>query len=166
MLMVAHYVDELAQLVPPPGAPWRVDWSEVEAVLELTLPSDYKVLVSRYGQGVFDNFLWLLVPSGNPNLDFLRQAHLQLESLADQVPELEGTYLPWAVTDNGDRCLWRRSSTDPDQWSVVVVDSRAPEWSEHPGPATRFLNEVLSRATRSDVFPENFPSSSPRFSPA
>ena len=48
-------IDELVELVPPPAVPvdGDGDWAVVERALNVGLPTDFKVLVCRYGLGRF-----------------------------------------------------------------------------------------------------------------
>ena len=46
-----------------------MDWPEVERRLGTRLPADYKLLIASYGEGSFDDFIWVLHPTTiNPNL--------------------------------------------------------------------------------------------------
>lgn len=171
--LVAYPV-ELEQLVNPPRQPLggRVDWSVVEQNLRMRLPDDYKHLIESYGAGCFDDFLWLLHPTAsNPYLNLGRQIQVRREALSEgQRPgEKPGPdeVVPWAFTDNGDVCYWKISGiSDPDEWTVIVNESRGPEWDEFGGSTTEWLVAVLSGRYRVRVFPRDFPSSDPGFRPS
>ncbi|MBW3087112.1 hypothetical protein KEM60_03342 [Austwickia sp. TVS 96-490-7B] len=173
---MTFFLDRLATLIRPPSdLASKFDWIAIENQLGHKLPWDYKQIVEMYGPGVFDDFLWILQPSNvNPNIDLCRQSSEQLNALrtlregGEEVPfELnigDEQLAPWAVTDNGDICYWVRSSShDPDQWIVTVNDSREPLWMTLPFTTAEFLYKILSRNLRLDIFPEDFPSHSPRF---
>ncbi|CAM5700953.1 Knr4/Smi1-like domain-containing protein OS=Streptomyces griseomycini OX=66895 GN=FHS37_005303 PE=4 SV=1 [Streptomyces griseomycini] len=56
-------LDALVRLCPPPAEPPPpVDWAQAERALGTALPTDYKQLVETYGDGIFDETIWLLVP--------------------------------------------------------------------------------------------------------
>lgn len=56
-------MDALVRLRPPPVDPAPVgDWARTERALGTALPADCKRLVETYGDGIFDETIWLLVP--------------------------------------------------------------------------------------------------------
>src|SRR5260370_16561952 len=74
---------QLVAVVPPPARVPRIDWTEVENRLGFPLPDDYRALMETYGEGSFDDFLWLLHPtSPNPNLNLISELPPQREALA------------------------------------------------------------------------------------
>ena len=169
-------LDRLTALVQPPSSPpGAPDWKSAEEALGFGLPSDYRQLVEVYGAGSFDEFISLLVPGHeNPHLDLLRQRDVRLDALRTlreggetipfDVDAGQEDIVPWAITDNGDVVYWIREPRDaPDDWRVVVNEARGPAWEAFAGSATEFLAAVLSETTRIAIFPEDFPSDSPRF---
>ena len=69
--MAHNQLELLLATVPPPpqGGGSGVDWPEVERRLGTRLPADYKLLIASYGEGSFDDFIWVLLPTTiNPNL--------------------------------------------------------------------------------------------------
>lgn len=170
---------ELKQIMPPPTHLMHAiaDWTKVEAELRSHLPSDYKAFVEVYGPGAVDEFLWVyhMAPT-YPNLLLTREAPADLVGLRDLreagvkyiwyplFPE-EGGLFPWGRTFDGDSLFWRTESDNPDQWSVVVKESRGPEWDEYPGTMTEFLAAVLTKRYDCPIFPEYFPSLRPTFEP-
>ncbi|MET7288972.1 hypothetical protein [Streptomyces sp. NPDC005573] len=57
-------LDDLVRICPPPGRPpSAVDWTTTEDTLGTALPADYKRLVETYGEGVFDDTIWLTSPT-------------------------------------------------------------------------------------------------------
>ena len=151
-------LDELRTLVPPPPDPQPPDDAG------RPLPADYVELARTYGPGSFDDFLWLLVPgAGNPNLDLDRQAHVRLDALHALGEDLPyEPLIPFAFTDNGDVVYWHATG-EPDEWRVVVNESRGPEWHAFDGNATEFLAATLSGRHRVPMFPPDFPSGEPEF---
>jgi hypothetical protein len=169
-------LDALRGLAPAPSAAAPpVDWAACSRELAVALPEDYVALVEEWGAGCFDDFLWLLAPGHpNPNLDLIAQAGRQLAALVDLrragiqppfVPRIStGGLLPWAITDNGDVCCWRLTDVvDPGSWTVVVLESRGPEWSGFEGGVAEFLAGLLGGGVRVSVFPDDVPSADPRF---
>jgi hypothetical protein len=78
-------------------------------------------------------------------------------------PEIAGL-LPFGITDNGDVLFWKTMGT-PENWSVVVGNSRSPEYQEFQISMTSFIASVLNGTKRVAAFPEDFPNSSPSFKP-
>ena len=100
-------------------------------------------------------------------LEALRQLRDGGEEIPYDIDASDGQLLSWAATDNGDVCYWRRDAQlPPDSWTVIVQDSRAPLWEEHAGSAADFLLTIMSGRYRSEIFPDDFPSSeTPAFIP-
>lgn len=61
LVLVTVAVDRLVSLVPPPAVPVDADgdWRGAETILGLALPEEFKVLLSRYGVGDFDDITLL-----------------------------------------------------------------------------------------------------------
>lgn len=167
--MARDRLDLLLALVPAPNRGGSdVDWPEVERGLGVRLPEDYKLLINSYGEGSFDDFIWVLHPTTtNPNLRLDTQTRLARSALS----EVNDTFaapdelMPWAMTDNGDTCYWlmRDRDADPDRWPVAVNEGRGPMWVVADLSASAWLEAVLSRGLRVPIFPPDFPSASPGF---
>ena len=170
-------VEQLSDLVRPPELPPFIEtsgWAPVEADLGTPLPSDYKAFVERYGPGRLGGFISAFVPTTRfPNLDLVTQAKRQLAALRELrdggepcpyslFPESDGL-LPFAGTDNGDILHWLTAGT-PEEWSVVVNDSRSPRYELHSCGMTSFLAGVLAGERRCAIFPRSFPGK-PTFEP-
>lgn len=52
-------LQSLKTIAPPPNVPNEAqgDWEQVESTIGLTLPEDYKNLITEYGTGRFSDFL-------------------------------------------------------------------------------------------------------------
>jgi hypothetical protein len=163
-------VEDLMRVVPPPASMKRAphDWEMVEHRLGMQLPQDYKELISVYGEGCFDRFLWTYSPfSANKFLNLLDRSQAVLSAFAtlkknpnDNVPfplfpEAGGIY-PFGGTDNGDSLFWLAAGS-PSEWSIVVAESRAPEYEQFDMPTTVFLARLLRRDVVCRIFPEDFP---------
>jgi SMI1-KNR4 cell-wall len=164
-------VDQLLELVPPLEPIRRqIDWSTVERSLGFALPSDYKNVVESYGEGSFDEFLWVLHPTSvNPHLRLKDQHNMRRDILMkfEDAPVPPSQLICWAFTDNGDACYWltREPRSTPDEWTTVANEARGPEWSISDLSASAWLVEVLAGRLKIPFFPEDFPSASPRFHP-
>lgn len=157
----------------PPTQVGVIDWTAVERELGASLPGDYKRFVSTYGAGGIDGFLSVFTPAGPTQwVDLVwrsgapGRAHLSRE---EQHPPFDafpapGGLLAFGQTDNGDVLYWR-TQADPDQWTVLVYQGRGFEYFEFSGPMTNFLQSVLSGEVQVSLFPDDFPSDSPKFTP-
>ena len=166
-------LNRLKGVLTPPVNPSKagnsMGWSELEAVLGVSLPQDYKDYISTYGTGGIDNFIWILTPfDQDENVNFLarteemREAYLESKQ---QFPEYykhsffpeAGGILPWGYTDNGDELYWK-TNEDEGMWTIIVYESRSSDYHEYPMSMTEFLYEIVSRNLVCDAFPEDFPS--------
>ncbi|MGV9313770.1 hypothetical protein ACWDR0_16505 [Streptomyces sp. NPDC003691] len=95
------WVDRLAAIVGWDEGPRRpdTDWAAVEGRLGTRLPRDYKRMVEVFGDGVFDDYLYLNVEPWSVEEDAL---------------------LMWAGTEQEDMFCWQARVGDPDGWGVVV----------------------------------------------
>lgn len=131
------------------------DWATVEAELKTVLPSDYKEYVDTLGTGGISAFLYVFSPfSKNRHLNLLLVGPVILDAYRmsrDQFPELysyrafpesEGL-LPWGRTDNGDELYWLTRG-GPDDWSVVIIESRGAEIEAYDGTMSEFLTALLT----------------------
>jgi hypothetical protein len=164
-------------LMPPPRpaeAPTAENWIAVENQLG-RLPADYKALLGRFGTGSVDRFLWVLNPASvNRHLNLLQQKEPILSALRELRDSGEpspypihpeaGGLLPFGKTDNGDALFWQTVG-EPDKWPVVVNAARDPAYEQFECDMTDFLAGVLTRRLRCSVFPEDFPSARPLFTP-
>jgi hypothetical protein len=172
-------IEKLTAILPPPLTPVACGgpdgWRTIECQLDIVLPSDYKEFVSTYGVGSINDFLWVLNPfTDNPHINLVSASYHSLNALR----RLEGDYgeklpfpifpvlngvFPWGVTDNGDELFWRVHGRAC--FSIVVMESRAPEWQEFNMSMTGFLTELLTRRITVDCFPDGFLDEPPRFVP-
>src|SRR2546429_3014358 len=127
---VVTTIDDLVALVPPPVAPidGDGDWTEVEHVLGVGLPTDFQALVHRYGFGQFAD-ITLLTPfstRADGLFNLVRRARSQVDSYQAHrdewpedfpyplYPEPHGL-LEWANTGDGDVLCWLTAGK-PDRW--------------------------------------------------
>lgn len=169
-------LDSLKLVLPPPSAPICVpaesEWRAAQEEYGATIPVDLKEFVAEYGAGCIDGFLWIFSPATqNPHIDMrtqFRERSSVLQQLRDKyswdIPHPihpdPGCLVPWAQTDNGDVLYWVPTGGG---YSVVVQDSRAPEWDEFELRPTDFLEKLLTREIVVTLFPETWPSGPHRF---
>lgn len=159
-------VDALVRLCPPPtGPPPAVDWTRAERVLGAALPADYKQLVETYGDGIFDDTIWLLVPdSAYGECDLHAQTTERDEILADlwemgeEKPagllEAGARVLPWAFEEGTGAFLYwlARPGQQPDEWTVLYNEGRGPMWEHHDTGCSAFLLAVLTGTAETAYF--------------
>ncbi|SDI35011.1 SMI1-KNR4 cell-wall [Sinosporangium album] len=168
-------MEELVRLVPPPTEPVdaRGDWREVEGVLGLGLPGDFKALVELYGVGQFVSFVTPFPPFGaHPLLiqraqGLLDRERYMREKEPDEYPyplyPEPGGLLEWGGTDNGDSLCWLTTG-EPDNWRVVVWNPRSNAYDAHDVGAVEFLHGWLSGRITSPRLPDEV-EASPWFEP-
>ncbi|MFE1949310.1 SMI1/KNR4 family protein [Streptomyces sp. NPDC059524] len=158
-------VDALVRLCPPPAEPPPpVDWAQVESTLGTALPADYKKLVETYGDGVFDETIWLLVPgSTHDDCDLYAQAAEREEILAelwefedkpDGLLEEGARVLPWGSEEGtGAFLYWLvRPGQHPDDWTVLYNEGRGPLWEGHAMGCLDTLLAVLTGTAETEHF--------------
>ncbi len=139
-------IDDLVRLVPSPEA--RVDatgdWERVETDLGLELPSDFKMLIQRYGFGQFESFITPLNPFG-PHamlIDEARRLQEEDQLFREQHPDTSpyafylepGGLLPWAgTTGTGSAGFLKATHTHGPQ----LPGTRAPGTTT-PTPSARW----------------------------
>ncbi len=139
-------IDALVALVPPPAVPVdaEADWPSVEAVLGVSLPADYKELITRYGSGEFCDLVHPLTADGllSRGLDALEiERELADEDAPYPLHPEPGGLLPWGTTSNGHLLCWRT-----DDWTVVVYAPRDGDYEAYPTSVTGFLHGWLTGA--------------------
>lgn len=140
------------------------------------LPEEYKEIVATYGTGSFDGFLWILTPfSRNKHLNLLDRLPVAREAYASMLPlpteyqrfpffPQPGGLLPFGVSDNGDTLYWQ-TGAGGQQWPIVVGAARDPAYEIFDEPLGAFLGNILSGRQIVKLFPSDFPSKKPGFSP-
>jgi hypothetical protein len=134
-------LDRLVALVSPPATPVDAtgDWPAV------ALPSDYRDLVTRYGNGVFNDNVVLLVPFGEctllaygvDQLDADRELRAEFgdEDYPYPLYPEPGGLMVWATTSSGARLCWLTTG-EPDEWQVVACCCRFPRAPGSTSPAS------------------------------
>jgi hypothetical protein len=114
-----------------------VDWDSLSARYPRGFPDDYKEFMRVYGQGLFDDFLFVCPPieevypndPGATVEGVTGTAELTGEEEEYDAPEL---LIGWGGTVEADLLCWRADSPDPNNWGTVIWRRQwaAPEcWS-------------------------------------
>ena len=163
-------IERLLELMPAPDAAYETqghDWLSVQDALGTDLPSDYKEFLSIYGTGVVGEFLWVLNPfSSNPNLNlekirYFQEAYQQMKELfpeeypRERLPHT-GSFLTWAVTDNGDSLFWVLDDSEPNSWCVGIHSSDQGEEELTGLTMSGFLEVLLEKKLESSILPIQF----------
>lgn len=172
------YLEKIMKLISPPASPCKPGdgegWGVLENQLGTKLPWDYKQFITNYGTGSIDEFLWFLTPFVKDEYgNFLVRSKVLLDAYLvtkEKFPEdfkhevfpTQGGLLPWGYTIDGDVLYWNTTG-QPDKWSVVIYDSRAPEYVEYSYNISKFLYEILQGRIICHIFPEGFPSGDSEF---
>lgn len=165
--------DKLLKLMQPPDKPAETrqsdDWSTIEGELGTELPTDYKWFVETYGTGKIANFVMIwnpfttnehhnLVRRSKKRLEYLRKARETVpQDLLPKIlpyplfPEQDGL-LPFGETIDGDTFYWQTKG-QPDEWHIVINQTRSPDYEKHPMNLTTFLY-LLIRGTLLSFFNE------------
>ncbi|HEX6683895.1 MAG TPA: hypothetical protein VF062_13920 [Candidatus Limnocylindrales bacterium] len=151
-------IDELVSLVPPPAAPvdGDGDWQTVEEALGVRLPTDYKLLVGRYGFGEFADITLL-----TPFSEYLDGAYDLVEgglslverfqSLREASPERypfplypePGGVLEWAIASENTSLCWLTEG-EPDTWPVAAWNPVSARGDRYKMGAVELLHAYLS----------------------
>jgi hypothetical protein len=157
----------LTHVMPPPVDPEETgstnEWQSVEETIGTRLPSDYKQYINTYGSGSIGDFLWPYNPfSRTEALNLMQRNESDLGALReirelageDEVPyplypEPEGL-LSWGISDNGDVLYWLTQG-DPDDWHVIINESRGPWFERFEESATSFLANLITGDIVSEI---------------
>jgi hypothetical protein len=163
-------LEQLRELLPPPADPVepgrRDGWAVIEGALGTGLPSDFKAFTELYGSGKVDDFLYLFNPfttgqDGNllVEKDRVLEGYRQTRARYPErlplpaFPDPGGVF-PLGRTDNGDELYWVTHG-QPDQWPVVLVESRAALQEVYRMSVTGFLAALAANQLSSRVLPED-----------
>jgi hypothetical protein len=81
--------------------------------------------------------------------------------IEDSWPDVQGrvgSVLPRDYKDfiNAYGTLFWLTVDQPDQWAVVIKESRSPTYEHFPGSMTEFLQAFLARSLETEIFPDDF----------
>ncbi|MDB4020369.1 SMI1/KNR4 family protein [Planktomarina temperata] len=142
-------------------------WDEVERELGIELPTGYKTFVSAYGTGSIGAFLWVFNPTSKNrslNSEAIRYFQSSYEELKQDFPAdytrptfpLLSSFLPWAVTDNGDTLVWIVDDGPADKWRVGVMGSDQVEEEISELDFVEFVVDLLDKKVVSRILPKQF----------
>lgn len=166
------YISKLKNIIKPNNelldTYTKEKWDEIEFILGIKLPTDYKKFINTYGVGSIGEFLVVLNPfTQNMNLNLIekgkeiREAYIVSknafpEDFTHNVFPTEGGLLPCAITDNGDEIYWLTSNIG-DEWHIVVYESRSASYYEYNMGLAEFLYKILTKEVECFAFPDDFP---------
>jgi hypothetical protein len=173
-------IDLLLKLMPPPSSPINTGnsnkWKNVEKELGVDIPTDYKSIISAYGSGSVDYYLWLLNPfESNEYISLLKKSRVLINAFIElrlQFPERYnspvfpelGGLLPWAFTDSGVEICWIVGKGNSDDWTVGIHNPANGTIVDFKCNAVSFMVKLLSKEiVDSRFFPDDFPQSCPTF---
>lgn len=153
---VTEWVERIVEVTGWRGEPDETGWEQAEARIGVRLPSDFKELARRFGDGSFYAFLALLRPVGDQDAglaegwEFLRQWAAS--------PDHENFYHPYGIFDpdkgtgliqwgsdqTGGTYFWIvDSSVDPAQWPTVFRNV-GPDWCTFDMSTTELVYRVIA----------------------
>jgi hypothetical protein len=163
-------IDDILRVCPPPANPIQVptdaEWRALEADIGLSLPTDYKAFLSRYGSGGFgsderDGFFDLsyVLSPGAPDDKHGQNAIPWMRRLTEDIHEIQQRFphlVPFATrpADGGlvyvggtttQHCLYWKTSGSPDTWTLAVCDRPCDHWFEWNGDVTSLLAAIAER---------------------
>ncbi len=159
-------IEILEEISPLPGKPVNAtgDWEDTEKGLSLVLPADYKLIINKYGDFNWNDFLWLFNPfTDNINLNLAKKSReicgYETGSRKEYphyyplgiYPETGGLF-PWAVTDNGDYLFWITSGK-PELWPTLIKSAREPEFEVHFMQTHLILYHIINGSLNTMVLP-------------
>lgn len=165
-------LEALLSITPPPKKPREAgsgrSWLEIESALGTGLPIDYKEYINLYGTGELGGMIWVYNPFSESRhgqnllvrlsevLGSWRATRMRFGEEAcpyPLYPEPDGL-LPWGHVDTGAELFWQTSG-DPAQWTVVVNESRGPEFQKFEESMSGFLTSLFAGRLKSDILPRS-----------
>ncbi|WP_405992756.1 hypothetical protein [Streptomyces sp. NBC_00986] len=143
-------LDDLVRLLGPSTVtrrPSADDWTETEAYVASTLPTDFKTFLDIYGTGVICDELVVFHPRGaGPLLDRMRQIHERFAESRRRSPDFHpfpfhpepGGLLSWGYDHSGNEHFFWPCAPDPDHWKIVT-HSHGTEPEVFEGTFTAFV---------------------------
>ncbi|WP_185303021.1 hypothetical protein [Streptomyces finlayi] len=123
-----------------------MDWARAERSVDTALPADYKRLVEAYGDGVFDETVWLLVPGSAYTKCDLRAQATERYGVLEGLREVGARILPWGCEEGSGAFLYWlvRPGQHPDEWTVLYNEGQGPLREHHDVGCLDFLSAVLT----------------------
>ncbi|MFE7156894.1 hypothetical protein [Streptomyces sp. NPDC057636] len=161
----------LVCLLPPSAeAGVMVDWEAVQRAWELVFPSDFKGFLARYGDGLSDLDLSVLVPStvtpetcDEPGAPLGGMGFITADTRTTWV-DTEPTgidaaaedLVAWGASSSADLYCWLTHG-DSEDWPVVLFSHGDDAWTRFDCGMTEFLRRVLSADDRVDAMKDSVP---------
>lgn len=156
-----QWVDLLQDLTGWWEPRWECDWTETEAALGTSLPSDYKELCARFGPGCFAEYLMVLADRGPGRESMLAWWQGDVGLFEDDPESMDMMFGPyevygvnerrgiilWACSEPEGRIFWLADAEkDPDTWPIVAKLELAPgeEWYRFELPTSEFIYRALT----------------------
>ncbi len=144
-------ISELIRLMPPEaGERGGIDWVAASERWGGGLPTDYREFLSFYGGGTINNSFNIAMPlkvSGEGWLpeNFAELTDDGIQLLEDVDPEYSSGFpgsIAWALDCAANYVYWDTSNSDPDEWTVVVLE-RHGEFTQYDCGMSGFLLALL-----------------------
>lgn len=147
--------ETLLRLMPPgSGGAAAVDWPALTGSWGRDFPGDYKQFMTVYGFGTIQNFLVVVEPEAKGPLPRSEIGGMLQETATAELtwehvrkaPQLSGVaplLIAWGVSAGADILCWDATSTDPDDWPVLVVHRGDSLWRRYDCGMVEFLARLL-----------------------
>lgn len=168
---VDELISRLDQSLPPRR---KLDWSDVEVIMGVRLPTDYKQLIELLPVGEFRGLVRLLYPTVESNrvVSVLGEFENSLDDMRGWREDGDGVFpypiypepgglLPWGHSPRREPFFWITASDDPDTWTVAYADDYFTEWRTFAGRVCDFLLALVDGQVAGDLHGVEVQSKSP-----
>ncbi|MDE6759820.1 MAG: SMI1/KNR4 family protein, partial [Lachnospiraceae bacterium] len=138
----------------------------VQKELGISFPKDYINFIDYYGTGGIGDFLWFLTLfEEDLNVNYKKRSSVMLDAYQESKQKLPEYYshnlylednglLPFAYTDNGDELYWLTKGK-PEQWHVVIYESRSPKFYYYAMGLIEFLYKIVKKLMSCEIFDDD-----------
>ncbi len=154
-------IDDLIEIIVPPLEPVysgsMEDFRRFEVSQNISFPTDFKEIITRYGSGTFGSLINLINPfqGRNGESEYVvveQQIRLNYFDMRSDFPEYnpfeyypkQYGILPWGTSQNGDELFWYIVDTNPENWQVIIWQSRSQNYWLYPFNLTTFLAGIFT----------------------
>jgi hypothetical protein len=159
---VAQWIDRLVELTGWNEPRWECEWTQTEAELGVSLPSDYKELCARFGPGIFaEDYLMVLADQRAGKNSLLSWWQLFVKEFGNDAYSTElmlaphevygvsrsSGIIPWGHAAPKGLLFWLAdAAVDPDSWPVTGKCELAldEEWHRFDMSASEFVYRALA----------------------
>ncbi|MFF9645567.1 SMI1/KNR4 family protein [Kitasatospora aureofaciens] len=122
---VLQMIRGLPPLVTPPASGGNaIDWSHMTAEYDHGFPDDYRAFMQVYGEGTFDNFLYVDPPVSevypNPPFPVKEETDTACYTAEEEDFDEPDLLIAWGGTVDADLLCWYAYDPDPNQWTTVI----------------------------------------------